>query len=498
MNEASVATRGAAADRQPVAVAAREEQALVTAARRGDDRAFEQLYARYRSRILAFALRMTHDPDRAEDLVQDVFISALRRLRETDTPIAFRPWIYEIARNACIDEHRRRRRLSEVPIERDGLDGWLDHLAGGPSPERAMEARQELDDLRLAFRGLSERHHRIIVARELEGKSYRQIGEELGMSQVVVESTLFRARRRLSEEFQELATGRRCERVHSIIATAPGRRLGIRERRAVTTHIEHCRPCRREALASGFSPRPARPLERVAAALVPVPLLGLLRRVAGAVRQRAAGSASAASSACGQVLSCAGAGRITAAALAVAAGVGGGLLSQAAPAPARAASRPRPISAPKTLRLGATADVTAVRRAGGSNRLDPRPRPAGAGIGATRASRSSRSSRPSAPRSGLPGSAMRSVSIQVPGARASGVRPPSLDEIGTVVDPTTAGSLPAGSVTSAVRGAVAASPRRSLSGPAHDAARSGDRAAGTVTAVLAAGPKLAPRSPSGL
>jgi RNA polymerase sigma factor (sigma-70 family) len=496
MNQASVATLDTAAGRPPIPAAARNEQALVAAARHGDDRAFEELYARYRARILAFALRMSHDPDRAEDLVQDVFMSALRRLRETDAPIAFRPWIYEIARNACIDEHRRRRRVSEVPIERDGLDGWLDHLAGGPSPERAMEAKQELEDLRVAFRGLSERHHRIIVARELEGKSYRQIGEELGMSQVVVESTLFRARRRLSEEFQELATGRRCERVHSIIATAHGRRLGVRERRAVTTHIEHCRPCRREALAAGFSPRPPRALRRVAAGLVPVPLLRLLRRGGDAARQRALNSVFSADT-LGQTLSCAGVGRIAAAAaVAVAAGVGGGLLSQATPAPAQTApappapaqlaSRPRAIPAREIFRPPVTAYVTAIRRPAAASRPGAGPRAAGTGSSVRQASSTSR---PSSPRAGLVSPATEVVSIQVPTSSPSEVRRPSLNEVGATAQ----------SVPDALKAPVGAAPRGSLGGAAPDPTRSGDHLVGSAAAVLGhAGPKLVPHSPPGL
>ena len=87
-----------------------------------------------------------------------------------------------------------------------------------PAPDAAIESKQRLDDLCGAFGGLSESHHRVLVLRELEGLSYREIGERLGMTRAMVESTLFRARRRLSEEYEELASGRRCARVQSLIA----------------------------------------------------------------------------------------------------------------------------------------------------------------------------------------------------------------------------------------------------------------------------------------
>ena len=90
------------------------ERQLVAPSREGDDRAFEELFARYRRRISAYVYGLVNDHGRAEDITQEVFISALRRLRETERPISFKPWIYEIARNACIDEFRRLSRASRV------------------------------------------------------------------------------------------------------------------------------------------------------------------------------------------------------------------------------------------------------------------------------------------------------------------------------------------------------------------------------------------------
>src|SRR5438128_1079282 len=83
------------------------EHELVARVRRGDDHAFGELYARYRGRISAYVLRLVRDHGSAEDITQEIFISALRRMRDTERPIAFKPWIYEIAKNACIDHARR-------------------------------------------------------------------------------------------------------------------------------------------------------------------------------------------------------------------------------------------------------------------------------------------------------------------------------------------------------------------------------------------------------
>ncbi|MDP9347199.1 MAG: sigma-70 family RNA polymerase sigma factor, partial [Actinomycetota bacterium] len=266
------------------------DQDLVAAVRAGDDGAFEQLYERYQRRIFAYVSGMVHDHGRAEDVTQEVFISALRRLRATHAPIIFKPWVYQIAKNACIDAFRRSRRAEEVSYDAD--DNGLDRsrlVSSSPTPEAAVDQRMTLLNLQGAFGGLSEAHHQILVMRELEGLSYRQIGERLGMSRPSVESTLFRARRRLTEEYDELVSGERCRRVQSIIEAGADRGLGVRDGRKMARHVSHCQPCRRAACLAGvdlegLAPRTVR--ERIAA-LLPLPEF-LRRRFAGSSEQPAA------------------------------------------------------------------------------------------------------------------------------------------------------------------------------------------------------------------
>lgn len=243
----------------------RTDHDLVSAVRRGADGAFEQLFSRYRRRIWSYVSGIIGDADRAEDVTQEVFISVLRRMRDTERPIVFKPWIYQIAKNACIDELRRTRRNYEIPFdqERDSESEVDDLFSRAPGPDVAVESKQQLEGLRAAFRGVSDVHHRILVLRELEGLSYSEIGERLGMSRPVVESTLFRARRRLAEEYEELISGRRCERTRAVIDAWEGRslrRLGVRETRKLARHLADCQPCRRHAvLARAAGPRLPQP-----------------------------------------------------------------------------------------------------------------------------------------------------------------------------------------------------------------------------------------------
>jgi RNA polymerase sigma factor (sigma-70 family) len=261
------------------------EHELIAAVRRGDDRAFEVLYSRYHRRIVAYINGMVGDHGRAEDIAQDVFISVLRRLRANDRPIVFKPWLYEVAKNACIDEFRRARRGKEVPLERDDdlVGGNPRLVARSPTPETEIESKQKLIDLRGAFRGLSDSHHKVIVLRELEGLSYAQIGDQLGMSQAVVESTLFRARRRLGEEYEDLVSGRRCARVRAVVDEGDARAmraLGLKERRLIARHLSHCQACRRHAKLAGVDESllgPPRLVGKIAA-LLPIPAWLRLRR----------------------------------------------------------------------------------------------------------------------------------------------------------------------------------------------------------------------------
>src|SRR3954452_3102367 len=137
-----------------VAVYGGDDTDLVTAVRRGDDRAFEVLYQRYHARIAAYVRGMVKDHARAEDVTQEVFFAALRRMRDTERPIAFKPWIYEITKNACIDAHRRGSRAEEVPLAADGRE--RSQLAmRTPTPDAAFEDKNSLARLQGAVGGLS-------------------------------------------------------------------------------------------------------------------------------------------------------------------------------------------------------------------------------------------------------------------------------------------------------------------------------------------------------
>jgi RNA polymerase sigma factor (sigma-70 family) len=249
---------------------------LVEAVRAGDDVAFEELYRRYRPRIAAYVRRKVRDPARAEDIAQDAFLSALRRMRATDAEIAFKPWIFEIARNAAIDHWRRTSRAEEISVDEDDRLRQSDRvrLIGRAGPESALVEKERFEHLRGAFDELSDVQARILVLRELEGLSYREIAERLEVTESSVQSALFRARRRLESEYADISEGRRCAAMRTVMGRVAE---GIGDRREVgrlARHARRCHVCRRRARELGVDLAPPRTgLRRKAAALLPLPLL---------------------------------------------------------------------------------------------------------------------------------------------------------------------------------------------------------------------------------
>jgi RNA polymerase sigma factor (sigma-70 family) len=254
-----------------------DDRTLVQAVRDGDDTAFEELYQRYFPRICSFVCSMLHDSARCEDVAQEAFMSALRRMRETDSEINFKPWIYQIARNAAIDSYRRTSHAVEVSMDADdGLRASdrtrLVGLDGGP--DSALVTKERLTHLQGAFDELSDVHTQVLVMRELEGMSYREIGKRLDLTRPAVESALFRARRRLESEYTELSEGRRCEAMRqTMMRMAAGTHKGAEEHR-LARHARRCHDCRRRAREMGIEPLTTLgTLRQKAAALLPIPWL---------------------------------------------------------------------------------------------------------------------------------------------------------------------------------------------------------------------------------
>src|SRR5437667_12444447 len=165
----------------------------------GDPQAFGTLVDRYQTRLLNFINRTIGDRERAEDLVQEVFIRVYRHLHRFDRSKKFSTWAYTIASNLAKNELRNRSRNPLVLFQSmrstsDEDDRPLQFEDTSSRPDdmyRKRHLRQLVDQ---TVASLPEHHRQVFVLRELEGKSYEEIAEITHCNLGTVKSRLNRAR----------------------------------------------------------------------------------------------------------------------------------------------------------------------------------------------------------------------------------------------------------------------------------------------------------------
>jgi RNA polymerase sigma-70 factor (ECF subfamily) len=183
------------------------DAALLDGCRRRDREAFRVFYEAYKDRVYSIAFHFTGDETAARDLAQDVFVKLYAVLPQFRGDSDFDTWLYRLVANACMDEHRKRRRW--LPLE--------DEAAVKPSNAESQEQgamRSELaTTVRLAVGELDPRFRLPVLLRYLQGLSYDQIAEALGCSKGTVASRLNRAHKLLAKRLghlrSDLATGGR-------------------------------------------------------------------------------------------------------------------------------------------------------------------------------------------------------------------------------------------------------------------------------------------------
>ncbi len=258
----------------------RSDEQLVALFRAGNDAAFSVIHDRYRQRLFAYARQMLGGSRQdAEDALQDVFLRAYSSLRGSERPLSLRAWLYRVAHNRCIDHLRR-----PVPPAVDLFDTSRKPLH---DPIVESERREDLRQLIEDVRRLPDQQRSALLMREMDGMSYAELSEALGVSLPAVKSLLVRARIGLVEALEARDTA--CSEIRADLVGAFDR--GVRASGRSRRHLRDCAVCSqyraqlrgvREGLAA-MSPAGAGPL---GAALK---LLGLGGAAGGGAASSAAG-----------------------------------------------------------------------------------------------------------------------------------------------------------------------------------------------------------------
>ena len=177
-----------------------QELLLIRRVQAGETEAFEDLVRAHEKTVYNLALRMTGNPQDAEDMAQEAFLKAYRSLPEFRGESKFSVWLYRIVSNVCLDHLRRQSRRPAVSLTTEDEEGeaqqW-DVPDESLSPERLLEQKLTREAVQKGLRQLPEEQRQILLLREIKGLSYEEIGEILALEPGTVKSRIFRARKRL-------------------------------------------------------------------------------------------------------------------------------------------------------------------------------------------------------------------------------------------------------------------------------------------------------------
>lgn len=178
---------------------------LVQASVNGDQKAYEELFKRYKDAIFFMLLKMVNNKNDAEYLTFEAFGKAFRNIRQYSPKYAFSTWLFKIASNNCIDFLRKKRGNT---ISIDGKDDAENERtitleSSGLNPEQEFVKKQKAKIMRTEVGKLKERYRRLIELRYFEEFSYEEIAQELKLPIGTVKAQLFRARELLFNNLKD-------------------------------------------------------------------------------------------------------------------------------------------------------------------------------------------------------------------------------------------------------------------------------------------------------
>ncbi|MGI8827807.1 MAG: sigma-70 family RNA polymerase sigma factor [Chloroflexota bacterium] len=178
-----------------------QDDELLNLHRGGDQAALEVLLGRHQDALVRYCHHLTANRHDAEDIYQEAMARAIARVDTLSSGDALRGWLFRIAHNLSVDSFRRGQRLQPMP---EDAEATLPSQTAGPQDQ--VETREEHRIVKEVLASLKPSHRQVLMLREVEEMSYADIAERLNVSQSAVETLLFRARRRLKEQYGKAAS----------------------------------------------------------------------------------------------------------------------------------------------------------------------------------------------------------------------------------------------------------------------------------------------------
>lgn len=180
-----------------------EDFRLVALAQKGDTSAYDALVTRHRGRIFAMIRNMIHQEADAWDLSQEVFIKAWRALPKFEAKARFSTWLYRIAHNVVYDWTRKRKiesagEFNDEIFEREQIDSAsFTTPSGGDAPDMTMAHGELRVKIQMALGKLSAEHREVVLLKDVQGLTYKEIAEAMSCTLGTVMSRLYYARQKL-------------------------------------------------------------------------------------------------------------------------------------------------------------------------------------------------------------------------------------------------------------------------------------------------------------
>jgi RNA polymerase sigma-70 factor (ECF subfamily) len=175
------------------------EAETIEACKRGDRDAFHDLFEAHKDRVYTIAFHYSGDEAMARDVCQQVFLKLFTGINQFREDSQFTTWLYRIVANACADEHRKRKRFVPFSPEIE-----VRHMVAKGSQEEAYNKRQVAESVRGAIAELTPKLRLPILLKYVEGLSYDEIAESLGLSIGTVSSRLNRGHKMLARKLDHL------------------------------------------------------------------------------------------------------------------------------------------------------------------------------------------------------------------------------------------------------------------------------------------------------